>query len=77
MCVEVENHRTDFETAFNSEVNFDMRYRRKLFKTAQGFFALAIPKEVASDLVGGRGGDVWIAIENGWLKIKPVKTECA
>lgn len=49
-----------------------MRYRRKLHKNSQGYFSLPIPREIAVDLVGPEGGDVWVYCRPGAVGIIPV-----
>lgn len=52
-----------------------MRYTRKLYLTSQGYYCLAIPKELAVDLVGPEGGDVWIYSRPGAMGIIKAEEE--
>jgi antitoxin component of MazEF toxin-antitoxin module len=50
-----------------------VRFFRKLFRTSQGYFALAIPQEAALHLGLSDGGYANLDVENGRIIITPVK----
>lgn len=69
-----ENARAFFRVF--GEVFLLVRFYRKLYRTSQGYHAVAIPQEAAAALGLEAGGYVALNVENGRIVITPVK-ECA
>ena len=70
---EIDKRQTKYHLPFFSEVFLLVKFFRKLYRTSQGYHAVAIPQPAAAALGLEAGGMVRLDVKNGRVVITPVK----